>query len=315
MGMYDLKAKLLKILDFIEDKEDIVFVDYPLHHNVGDLLILLGTIKFFKNNSLNVKAHLSTYNTDIKLLKKQITPKTTILCHGGGNFGDIYPTHQKLREDIVEHFPKNKIIILPQTAFFEDNKSEELSKKIFRAHNNVIMFARDEITYNIFKEFSSNAYLMPDMAHELYGELPKSKKKKSVLYFLRDDVEKNPMQLKLQEKIKGHDCVDWSDLLTKKDHRVAYAIHKMIRLNKYLRSSKIDKTIFKLWNSHSQLLAFRMSKRFSSYEKIVTSRLHGHILSCLVDVPSSIIDNSYGKNTSYYDLWTKDLEITSVWDE
>lgn len=32
-----------------------------------------------------------------------------------------------------------------------------------------------------------------------------------------------------------------------------------------------------------------------------------------VDVPSSIIDNSYGKNTAYYELWTKDLEIASIW--
>lgn len=65
--MYALKAELLKILDFIEDKEDVIFVDYPLDHNVGDLLILHGTISFFENNSMNVKSHLSVYNIDIEL--------------------------------------------------------------------------------------------------------------------------------------------------------------------------------------------------------------------------------------------------------
>ncbi|WP_333955005.1 polysaccharide pyruvyl transferase family protein [Psychrobacter sp. S4(2024)] len=313
--MYSLKSKLNDILGFIEDKEDIIFVDFPLHSNVGDLLILLGTISFFKNNSLNVKAHLSTYNTNIELLKKRITPKTTIICHGGGNFGDLYPVHQNLREQLIKSFPHNKIIILPQTAYYKNIENQKKSEEVFQAHDNVIMFARDEATYSIFKGFSNQSYLMPDMAHELYGELPKSKKSKSVLYFLRNDIEKNPIQSALKEKMKSYDCFDWSDLLIKNDHRVAYAIHKMIRLNNKLKSSKIDKAIFRLWSIHSQLLVYRMSKRFSSYEKIVTSRLHGHILSCLVDVPSSIIDNSYGKNTSYYDLWTKSLDITSIWEE
>ncbi|WP_436880205.1 polysaccharide pyruvyl transferase family protein [Psychrobacter okhotskensis] len=313
--MYDLKAKLLKILDFIEDKEDIIFLDYPLYHNVGDLLIILGTFSFFKNNRVKPRSYFSTLNTNIDQLKKDITKKTTIICQGGGNFGDLYPAHQNLREQLIKSFPHNKIIILPQTAYYENIENQKKSEKIFRAHNNVIMFARDKATYNIFKDFSSHSYLMPDMAHELYSELPKSKKNKSILYFLRNDVEKNPIQSALKERIEVYDCVDWSDLLTKKDHRVAYAIHRMVRLNKKLKSSKIDRAIFKLWSIHSQLLASKMSKKFSSYEKIVTSRLHGHILSCLVDVPSSIIDNSYGKNTSYYDLWTKDLEITSIWEE
>jgi len=213
----------------------------------------------------------------------------------------------------VKSFPNNRVIILPQTAFFNKNENKEASKKIFKAHNNVIMFARDKATYNIFKEFSEPAYLMPDMAHELYGTLPKVAKNKSVLYFLRNDIEKNPIQLEMKKEIESNDCFDWGDLLTKKDHRIAYGVHQLIRVNKKLKSNSLDKVIFKIWNNHAESLVSEMSKLFSSYEKIITSRLHGHILSCLVDVPSSIIDNSYGKNTAYYELWTKDLEIASIW--
>lgn len=310
--MYSLKGKLSKILDFIEDKKDVVFVDFPLHHNIGDLLILSGTINFFKNNSIDVKLHQSVYNLNID---KAVTKNTTIICHGGGNFGDLYHIHQKLRENIVNSFPHNRVIILPQTAFFKDPKKEEASKKIFKAHNNVIMFARDKATYNTFEEFSDHTYLMPDMAHELYGTLPKVAKNKPVLYFLRNDIEKNPIQLQMKKEIESNDCFDWGDLLTKKDHRIAYGVRQLIRVNKKLKSNSLDKVIFKIWNTHAENLVSEMSKLFSSYEKIITSRLHGHILSCLVDVPSSIIDNSYGKNTAYYELWTKDLEISSIWDK
>lgn len=54
--------------------------------------------------------------------------------------------------------------------------------------------------------------------------------------------------------------------------------------------------------------------QFSSHEKVITLCLHGHTLSCLVYTPSSILhppssilDNSYGKSTAYYELWKKHL--------
>lgn len=313
--MYALKNELLKVLEFIEDKGDVVYVDYPLHHNVGDLLIFLGTLSFFKNNSINVRKKLSNRNTDIKRLKKYITPKTTILCHGGGNFGDIYPAHQILREELIRTFPNNRVIILPQTAFFKSLENQEKSEKIFKKHNNLIMFARDKKTYEIFQKFSVNTYLMPDMAHELYETLPRSEIRNGIFYFLRKDIEKTPLPLNLQKEIQSQDYYDWSDLVTKNDNRVLYAVNKLIRVNAKLKSSVLDEVIFKTWEVHSRVLVARMSKYFSSYQKIVTSRLHGHILSCLLDIPSTLIDNSYGKNLAYYDLWMKDLKITSLWEK
>lgn len=176
------------------------------------------------------------------------------------------------------------------------------------------MFARDKQTHELFRQFTNKAYLMPDMAHELYGTLPKSKVKEGTLYFLRNDIEKTPLPSSLQQKIQGQDCFDWSDLITKNDNLNAYAIMKMIKANSKLKSDILDEVIFKVWKAHTRTLTSKMAKKFSSYEKIVTSRLHGHILSCLMDVPSIVIDNNYGKNSAYYDLWTKELGTTSLWE-
>jgi len=49
--MYSIKSRLSEILDFIEDKNDVIFVDFPLYHNIGDLLIMSGTMKFFRANA------------------------------------------------------------------------------------------------------------------------------------------------------------------------------------------------------------------------------------------------------------------------
>lgn len=42
-----LKSQLSQICELIDDKNDVIHFDYPLHTNVGDLLIYLGTEQFF----------------------------------------------------------------------------------------------------------------------------------------------------------------------------------------------------------------------------------------------------------------------------
>ncbi|MBD4920351.1 polysaccharide pyruvyl transferase, partial [Xanthomonas citri pv. citri] len=80
---------------------------------------------------------------DVKEAKKFVTPNSTILCHGGGNFGDIYPSIQKMREDLVKAFPNNRIILLPQTAHFSSQEAMQKSASIFAAHKDCHLFARD----------------------------------------------------------------------------------------------------------------------------------------------------------------------------
>lgn len=310
--MIELKGSLLKILDFIEDKNDVVYLDYPLHYNIGDILIFEGSISFFERNGVIIKKYLNVFNLDIYHLKRNITDKTTIMCHGGGNFGDLYNIHQDMREDIVKAFPNNRIIILPQTAFFSDIKQQERSKKIFLTHTNIVMFARDLPTYELFKTFSDKTYLMPDMAHQLYQELSISNfVENKTLFFLRKDKEANISQKEINI-IDDGDVYDWEDLITRQDEKLYKRIKKIIKWNKFLGIGVLDDFVFRVWHKHSLMLVNNFASKFSSYEKIVTSRLHGHILSCLIDKNSNIIDNSYGKNKAYYQLWTKDTGMASL---
>ncbi len=114
-----LKKHLNIIAELIIDKNDVFYIDIPLHFNVGDLLIYHGTEKFFLEHNIKIKLRESTPSFSIKKLKKEVTDKTTILCHGGGNFGDIYTNHHNIRETVIKHFPNNRVIILPQTVFFK----------------------------------------------------------------------------------------------------------------------------------------------------------------------------------------------------
>ncbi|HBM2949261.1 TPA: polysaccharide pyruvyl transferase family protein [Klebsiella oxytoca] len=312
--MIKLKNKLSKINEFILDKSDVIFLDYPTYHNVGDLLIFEGTLQFFKEHNIHVKLFRSAKDYDYDEVRRLLTPKTTIICQGGGNFGDIYSTHQNLRELIVSQFPDNRIIVLPQTAYYSDSNKLKESCDIFTKHRDLYLFARDQQTLNIFKKFTNNAFLSPDMAHALYRNFPKSNKKNNMtLFFLRVDCEVNTSQTSLSIP-KDAIVNDWQDFVTQRDISTRKVIGHLFTISNRLKLNFTKNFAYYLWRKHCEHLVSRSFIYFSQFENIITSRMHGHILACLVDVPNKVIDNSYGKNSGYFSQWTNEVSCTSLLD-
>ena len=64
--LIDLKNKLNPIVELIKDKNDVFYFDYPLHLNVGDLLIYHGTEQFFKDHHINVTLKRCEYDLDLE---------------------------------------------------------------------------------------------------------------------------------------------------------------------------------------------------------------------------------------------------------
>ena len=312
------KAELKQIAELIIDKQDVVYFDYPLHLNVGDLLIYAGTEQFFKDYDIRIRLRRSLQAFDIDEAKKYITPNTTILCHGGGNFGDLYPSIQKMREDIVQYFPQNRIILLPQTAHFSNEAAMLLSAKIFSAHPDLHLFARDIKTFDLMKaHFSSNVALSADMAHELYGTLAQKDRTKSngkTLYFLRKDIEKSHIEAQVQAKLSHlEDVKDWDDILLPSDMKFELWCSRLSKLANRFHFGWLKDKINEMWYQHAMQVIERCQAVFLSYDNVVTSRLHGHIFSCLLGLPNEVCDNSYGKNTGYYHQWTKDIDYAKIY--
>ena len=45
---------------------------------------------------------------------------------------------------------------------------------------------------------------------------------------------------------------------------------------------------------------------------LVSNRLHGHILACLLGIPNLLFDNNYGKCSDYFRTWHADLPFTQL---
>ncbi|WII83773.1 polysaccharide pyruvyl transferase family protein [Klebsiella pasteurii] len=310
--MITLKNKLSEISEFILDKNDVIFLDYPTYHNVGDLLIFEGTLQFFKDHHISVKLFRSAKDYDYAEVIKLLTPKTTIICQGGGNFGDIYSTHQNLRELVVSQFPNNRVIVLPQTAYYSDVNKLNESRDIFKKHRDLYLFARDQQTLNIFKQFTSNAFLSPDMAHALYRNIAKSTQKNNdTLFFLRVDCEVNSSQSSLSLP-EGAIVKDWQDFVNRKDIYIRKFVGYLFTISNRLDLKFTKNFAYYLWRKHCEHLVSRSFIYFSQFDNIITSRMHGHILACLVDVPNKVIDNSYGKNSGYFNQWTNEVICSAL---
>ena len=310
--LISLKQELGKIVELI-NKEDAFYFDYPMHLNVGDLLIYAGTEAFFKEYNINIRLRRCLQTFDINEVKRNITKNTTIICHGGGNLGDLYPLLQKLREELVINFPNNRIILLPQTGYFSNQDEMKKSAAIFSAHKDCHLFARDLPTLELLKNFSDKVILCPDMAHQLYGEFPLKNKveslEKNKLYFLRKDIEASQLEKNIESTLSASAVVkDWDDIVTSNDIMYARIYSKLARISNISHLSIFKDKINDLWYKHTLNIIERARNEFMKYDLVVTSRLHGHIFSCLLGIPNQVCDNSYGKNLGYYNQWTKDID-------
>jgi pyruvyl transferase EpsO len=295
------------LLDLIGNRP-VHYVDLPVHGNIGDLLIMHGTLAFFHHNHIvpKISAPAFAYEPD------WIRPEDTIVFHGGGNFGDLYAEYgmQGLREHIANRYRDNRVIVLPQTLYFSSDEAMRRSAAIFRMHPDLHLCVRDQVSYDIALNFTDNVYLLPDMAHQLYRIQAAQTAQKGALRISRTDDEKAEAGA-----IPGLEIVattDWPMVVGDGEQRIDHFRRGMRAMHKYGLGWYGNKLLMRLWADYSRRLVNQAADLFAAHEHVVTDRLHGHILACLMDKPNTVLDNSYGKNSTYVNAWTVSSELVTL---
>lgn len=187
--MTELKAIIYNRLAPLFGKECIL-VDAPYYPNIGDSLIWEGFEVLLKDNGIKCQYRSSLDTFSFPCLGND----TTIVFIGGGNFGDTWRELQDFRCNVIAHYPNNRIIILPQSVYYnnQNNLHEDIS--IFSSHKDLHICARDNFSYdflrNNFKE--NNIILLPDLAFVLNAKnyiCPAKESIGRVLYLVRKDNE------------------------------------------------------------------------------------------------------------------------------
>lgn len=315
------KTKISKLKNIIEESliplitNDYALIEVPCYDNIGDNLIWEGELAFLKNIPFIKKYECSLHFFE----QNKIPENCIILLQGGGNFGDIYPVVNDFRKKVIKDNLDKKIIIFPQTIYYKDLENIEKDAEIMNLHKDLTICVRDKISYNLARKYflNANVLLLPDMAFCIDLDTLKSKKKgNKILVMSRRDGEKVEINL---DDIGEFDLLDWPTFNITKEKR-----YKKIQFNR--RLDKIARLfqklpILSLLIDSKYGLKDRRGREnyikqgvefFGNYQTIYTTRLHGLILGVLMGKNIKILDNSYGKLTSFTETWLSDFENIEI---
>lgn len=294
-----LQHKVLKTFSKTLQGKSILYFDYPLYNNVGDWLIYHGTIALLKQLNCKIERQYCSRNYRSGL-SKSIPEDWVVLMQGGGNFGDLYPKHQQLRREIVQAYPNNKIILMPQSIHFDDPANFEQDSQLFSGHKDLTLHLRDYESYAFLSEHLSENQLAltPDMASMLLDNWKWKEASDKTLFFRRRDCEAP----ELSEEIEN--SFDWEELFDPGKRRVMRQIAKLANWeNKF----KLHLGAAWLWQRYTLHLLKYAQAAFEDFNTVDTDRLHGMIFAILLGKKVILRDNSYGKIGRYTRAWFSEL--------
>lgn len=279
-------------------KNKIVFLlSTPRHGNLGDHAIVYSQYKFFEDLGYG-KNIIEISSTTFDLFKKiiaKISRKTDlIVIDGGGNIGTLWIEAEYVMRDIIKTYKDNTVVIMPQTAFFEDSPEGNLelqqSIEIYCKHPDLTIFCRDIDTYDLISEKFDGvkSFYMPDMVTFLSG-VSQDLNRNGAILCMREDLEKT--------------CSDKT-----RKNIVNYLHDKGIDISK---CSTIVERRVEMWQRRKVLL--EKWEEFSKAEFVVTDRLHGMIFSAITATPCLAIDNISHKVKNGY-KWIEHLPYINYCD-
>lgn len=292
------------VLDpLIPPSAPLALFDFPNYSNVGDSAIWLGEQDYLRTQRPDCRI---VWMSDLSVAKATPLPvlprNCVILIQGGGNFGDIWPQHQKLREHVLAHYPGHRVIQLPQSIHFRDTAQAERSRPIFSAHSDFHLVVRDHESM----EFASRLYdchvhLCPDMALHLRQWPRRVIPHHRLFGLMRTDRER--ASAAPPSDLPGDLVVD--DWLEEAPTLAMQADAALSRLeSRYPNHFSVPQ--FLRQRLYARIALQRMHRgcdQLASGHVVITDRLHAHILCTLMGIPHVVLDNSYRKIGNFRAAW------------
>lgn len=269
------------------DSGDIYLLGIPEYGNIGDQAIAEAEYKFIKDVFPGKKIVQITENAlkfDFQNVKRRIADSALLVLQGGGNIGNLWPDQEAIRKRILDSFPDNKILIMPQTVTIKGGEKE--NNEILRKYDgkNIWITVREDKSYNYLKQqgIYERTLLIPDIVLSLKPQKI-CRERQGIGVCLRNDIE---------SAISYNDRVKILNILASKNNTKLFDTV----LNKHISLEERSKVI-------NEFLEY-----ISQFELIVTDRLHCMILAYLTNTPCIVFQNSNGKVAGVYE-WIKDCNF------
>lgn len=282
-------------LERFKNPKAVYLVLTPEHDNLGDHAIAQAEIQLLSELEI---PYIEYTEEKIKELKRngdlRVLNGRPILACGGGNMGTLWFYHEELFRSLISSCPKSKIILLPNSIYYENSAwgRDELenSRNIYNSHGSLKLYARELVSFNIMKRNYKNVAIAPDMVLRM-NYCNSDKKREGCILCLRNDLEKT---LTIEQEKIIHEQL--SEIFGSNIKKLDMAVGKKIKPKD--REVELEK----------QYEAFRCA------ELVVTDRLHGMIFSVITGTPCVVIDSKSHKLRGTYE-WIKELDYVEFCDD
>jgi len=306
----NLKSVMEERLSPLIDR-DYILLEIPDYPNVGDMLIYQGELAFLSrvgHKCLGMST-MRSFATRKPYLRKD----TLLIFSGGGYFGDLWKSGHEFQRNMLEWYPDNPMLILPQSACFTSGGAIKDARRRYGNHKNLTICLRDQVSYSFVKKnFPNNAILAPDMA--FYADLRNYSVRTTCcdadLVLMRNDKEQVISEsLRAILRRKDVHVSDWPPM----EGSLSRTEWIMRHLSAYARYCPYAADWF-VKNIYRHYLLKQGVHFLSAHRHIYSTRLHGCILSLLLGKCVTAFDNSYGKIRSLYETWLSDCELIALAD-
>jgi len=226
-------------------------------------------------------------------LSHYVSPDDLVFLHSGGNMGDRGIFSEMARRKVIQTFPNNCIVSLPQTIFFSDTprgRAElSMSKQIYERHSRLTIVARDHVSAELAREYfpTCRHYTCPDFVLYLDSKVrplvANVRRRASVVLCLRND----------SERIIGESEREY--------------LRRVLQLAVGLETIETDTSFpHPIPRSLRWKTFIEQLQLFAASRIVVTDRLHGVIFAILTRTPCIALPTADHKLKASY-KWFEDI--------
>lgn len=281
----------MPIDDYLKEMMDstlprIILLGAPAHSNLGDQAqtyciqsLIEESFKerklfIFEGNPLRKNYYYLLY-----LIKNIITSKDKVLVHSGYHCTDLFQKEENLNEKIVQLFPENKLIFLPQTIYFKSQRALKKSMEVYNSHRDLTIMCRDRVSYGLAKTYYNKCKLVlfPDFVTSLIGRRNYNEERKGILLCLRG-----------MENEESNMTEEKKELL----------LQELCKLDEVTVTDTNSQLFWQVIREKRKEVIEKELEYYSRFKLIITDRYHGMIFSLIANTPVIVIPSTDHKLSS-----------------
>lgn len=263
------------------------------HANLGDMGQHYCILKWISENYPNhklVKFESSTvtdsrFNFVERFRDVYRSNKDIIIFQSGYCTQDLGGDHELMHRLICDAIPDARILMMPQTIYFQHQENKARTAKSYNAAKNMLFLARDFISYDMAKEMFPDITVkaFPDIVTTLIGTLDFNNKRNGVCLCTRNDGEKYYTE-----------------------EQLVSLVFELEKTTTVYRKDTQSKASFKTIRENLQQFIEEEIESYSHFDVTITDRYHGTIFSLCAGTPVIIIKTTDHKVTTGAD-WFKGI--------